>query len=105
MGGGQKSWPAPERRNKAACSQSESASRSNAPSSCRGRSYRCHLDSKGHAYTPDQIDFIAAYIIPTDTWYILPIRSTNAQTRHPPDPAQHASKYEKYKEAWHLLQR
>ena len=45
----------------------------------RGRSYKCHLDSNGHAYSPDQIDFIAAYIIPTDTWYILPIRPTKAQ--------------------------
>ena len=45
----------------------------------RGRSYKCHLDSNGHAYTPDQIDFIAAYVIPTDTWYILPIEATNGQ--------------------------
>jgi len=71
----------------------------------RGRSYKCHLDSNGHAYTPDQIDFIAAYVIPTDTWYILPIKATNAQPDILLTPQNPRSKYEKYKEAWHLLQR
>ena len=70
----------------------------------RGRSYKCHLDSNGHAYSPDQVDFIAAYIIPTDTWYILPIRATNAQPDILLTPHNTRSKYEKYKEAWHLLQ-
>ncbi len=74
----------------------------------RGRSYKCHLDSNGHPYTPDytpdQVDFIAAYIIPTDTWYILPIRATNAQPDILLTPHNARSKYERYKEAWHLLQ-
>ena len=70
----------------------------------RGRSYKCHLDSNGHAYSPEQIDFIAAYIIPTDTWYILPIRATHGQPDILLTPHNPRSKYEKYKEAWHLLQ-
>jgi hypothetical protein len=71
----------------------------------RGRSYKCHLDSNGHPYTPDQIDFIAAYVIPVDAWYILPIKATNAQPDILLTPQNSRSKYEKYKEAWHLLQR
>ena len=71
----------------------------------RGRSYKCHLDSNGHPYSPDQIDFLAAYVIPTDTWYILPIEATNAQPDILLTPHNARSKYEKYKEAWHLLQR
>jgi hypothetical protein len=71
----------------------------------RGNSYKCHLDSNGVPYRPDQIDFFAAYIIPTDTWYILPIKATH----HQPDilltPHSKNAKYEKYKEAWHLLKR
>ena len=71
----------------------------------RGNSYKCHLDSNGVPYRPDQIDFFAAYVIPTDTWYILPIKATN----HQPDilltPHSKNAKYEKYKEAWHLLKR
>lgn len=47
----------------------------------RGRSYKCHLDHNGHYYRPDQIDFIAAYVIPAGTWYILPIEAT----KHQPD--------------------
>ena len=70
----------------------------------RGRSYKCHLVSNGHPYSPDQIDFIAAYVIPTDTWYILPIRATNAQPDILLTPHNARSKYERYKEAWHLLQ-
>ena len=69
----------------------------------RGRSYKCHLDHNGHYYLPGQIDFIAAYVIPADTWYILPIEATN----HQPDilltPDNPRAKYQRYKEAWHLL--
>jgi hypothetical protein len=69
----------------------------------RGNSYKCHLDHNGTPYTPDQIDFFAAYVIPADTFYILPLPATHNQpdillTPHSPN-----SKYSLYKEAWHLL--
>ncbi len=79
----------------------------------RGNSYKCHLDSNGVPYRPDQIDFFAAgacpersrRIIPADTWYILPIKATH----HQPDilltPHSKNAKYDKYKEAWHLLKK
>ena len=74
----------------------------------RGNSYKCHLDSNGVPYSPEDIDFIAAYVIPTDTWYILPIRATNGQsdlllTPHSAQPKE--AKYDHYKEAWRLLKR
>src|SRR5438270_3606054 len=34
--------------------------------------YKCHVDSNGVAYRPDQLDFIAAYVIPAAVWFILP---------------------------------
>ena len=43
----------------------------------RGNSYKCHLDHNGIPYTPDQIDFFAAYVIPTDTWLDLPLESVS----------------------------
>jgi len=49
----------------------------------RGNSYKCHLDSNGVPYSPRDIDFIAAYVIPTDTWYILPIRATHGRAGAP----------------------
>ena len=71
----------------------------------RGNSYKCHLDSNGVPYSPRDLDFIAAYVIPTDTWYILPIRATHAQTDILLTPNCPHAKYEKYREAWHLLKR
>jgi hypothetical protein len=71
----------------------------------RGNSYKCHLDSNGSPYSPRDIDFIAAYVIPTDTWYILPIKSTKKQSDILLTPHSPRAKYEKYKEAWHLLKR
>ncbi len=53
----------------------------------RGHSYKCHLDSNGIPYRPTQIDFFAAYVIPTNTWYILPTQSHPQPARHPPNPA------------------
>ena len=50
------------------------------------------------------MDFFAVYIIPTDDWYILPYevigdRDANVYLR----PGSKEQKYEKYREAWHLL--
>ena len=70
----------------------------------RGNSYKCHLDSNGVPYSPRDIDIIAALIIPTDTWYILPIRATHRQSDILLTPNS-GTKYEKFKEAWHLLKR
>lgn len=73
---------------------------------CRRRnSFKCHLDSNGQPYSPRDIDFIAAYVIPTDTWYILPIRATHAQPDILLTPHSRRSKYSKYEEAWHLLKK
>ena len=69
----------------------------------RGNSYKCHLDSNGVPYDPSQIDFFAAYVIPEDAWYILPIRATNRQADILLTPDRAKSKYGKYQEAWHLL--
>ena len=71
----------------------------------RGNSYKCHLDSNGLPYRPDQIDFIAAYVIPTDTWYIIPIKAIPNQPEILLSPHRKNSKHDKYKEAWHLLRR
>jgi len=54
-------------------------------------------------YPAGSFDFVAAYIIPADTWYILPaafIQGMKVVTVQPDSPN---SKYEPYREAWHLL--
>jgi PD-(D/E)XK endonuclease len=71
----------------------------------RWNSYRCCISANGVPYTPHQIDFIAAYVIPTDTWYIIPIEDIPNQPEILLSPHRKNSKHAKYKEAWHLLKR
>ena len=66
-----------------------------------------HRRSGGRAvpYLPGEIDFIAAYIIPEDTWYIIPLEAIRGRTsllfRRAADPR--PGLYDAYYEAWHLL--
>jgi hypothetical protein len=69
----------------------------------RSHSYVCTICSSHVIYRPDQLDFFAALVIPTDTWYILPIRATNHQPTVVLSPHLKKSKYAPYQEAWHLL--
>jgi antitoxin ParD1/3/4 len=55
-------------------------------------------------YLPSEIDFLVAYIIPEDTWYVIPIhaiRGTSLLFRRRRDPK--PGLYDRYREAWHLL--
>ena len=70
----------------------------------RWTSYRCHLASNGIPYRRDQIDFIAAYVIPADTWYIFPIDAIHGRAEILLTPDRKNSKHAEFKEAWHLLQ-
>jgi hypothetical protein len=50
------------------------------------------------------IDFLAAYIIPLDLWYILPAPITTRLQGHISLSPHHPNhKYQPYQEAWHLL--
>jgi hypothetical protein len=69
------------------------------------QSYRCCLDHNGSPYTPAQIDFVAADVLPVDVWYILPLAATHSQPDILLSPHRQKSKYSPYKEAWHLLMR
>jgi hypothetical protein len=66
--------------------------------------YKCHIDSNGTPYTLHQLDFIAAYVIPAEAWYIIPLAATRGQSELLLAPHRPKSKYAKFKEAWHLLQ-
>ena len=69
-----------------------------------GTGYSCSLkDSKG-PYKKDSFDFVAAYVIPEDLWFIIPepiVRGLWSIGLYPNLPT---SKYFAYKEAWHYLQ-
>jgi hypothetical protein len=69
----------------------------------RDNSYQCCLTANHILYTPDEIDFFAAYVIPADVFYILPLAATHNQSDIILSPHRKNSKYSQYKEAWHLL--
>ena len=56
------------------------------------------------SYSPAEVDFVAAYIIPEDTWYIVPIGKGTARTMLlPAKTRSRPNRYDSYREAWHLL--
>jgi PD-(D/E)XK endonuclease len=63
----------------------------------------------GVAYSPHEIDFIAAYVVAHDTWYIIPVAEVANLTniRLYPEGAKRSdgAHFEKYREAWDLLRR
>jgi hypothetical protein len=69
--------------------------------------YVCNVApcSTSKPYQPGEFDFLAAYIIALDIWYIIPGnliigRKTSGIRLYPLRPN---SRYAPYKEAWHLL--
>ena len=69
----------------------------------RGRSYKCHVTHNGIPYAQDQVDFIAAYGIEADVWYIIPTSALEGRIHVMLSPHRQNSKFAKYKEAWHQL--
>ena len=64
----------------------------------------CHGANNRGRYTKEMIDFIAAYIIPCDAWYILPIKEVSqVNLSLYPHIEKGIGKYEKYREAWELF--
>jgi PD-(D/E)XK endonuclease len=76
---------------------------------CSAGSYCMSINRKDgmkgrRGYAAGMVDFFAIYIIPTDDWYIMPYavvgdRDANVFFK----PGMKGQKYEKYREAWHLL--
>jgi hypothetical protein len=73
----------------------------------KGGAYPCHVPAgERRVHMLEEIDFVAAYIIPLDLWYIIPAgvvakRKGSIWLA----PWNRRSKYERYLEAWHLLRR
>jgi hypothetical protein len=67
------------------------------------RGYRCNVLTNHGPYAQNQIDYIAAYIIELDLWYIIPAAAIVGQRHVSLYPRSEHSKYNAYKEAWHLL--
>lgn len=68
-----------------------------------GRGYSCTLKNSRGPYKRGSFDFVAAYVIPEDLWYIIPARLVRGMWSVGLHPELEISKYGKYEEAWHLL--
>ena len=68
-----------------------------------GKGYVCSVKKNNQTYSAGSFDFLAAYVILEDAWYIVPaklIRGQQSVCLCSPE-----AKYEEYREAWHLLQK
>ena len=54
-------------------------------------------------YPRGAIDFFAVYLIPIDTWYIIPFAAIEGNFSLHFTARSQRQKYQKYREAWHLL--
>ncbi len=72
---------------------------------CRGYHVSCFRPADRTGYTTAQIDLVAAYIVPEDTWYLIPVRVLAGRKTicvFPRQPVTHGL-FERYREAWQLL--
>ena len=68
----------------------------------------CHWGRGKLGYSIEEIDFIAAFIAPHDTWYLIPIEALGKNKNIRLYPGGRKLKrpggfYESYREAWQLL--
>ena len=68
-----------------------------------GKGYICNLKSNNKRYPPGAFDFVAAYVIPEDAWYIVPVKAIGGQATLSLCTVGTWAKFEKYREAWNLL--
>jgi PD-(D/E)XK endonuclease len=74
----------------------------------RQRSRRCEYNVEGGGgttlYTEEEIDFLVAYVVPDDLWYVIPIEAfVGRTTLHFSPRCRRKAKYERYREVWCLL--
>jgi hypothetical protein len=56
-------------------------------------------------YTKSEVDFVVAYILPDDTWYVLPVRelAQRETVSFCPKGSSRQDHFGYFREAWHLL--
>ncbi len=65
--------------------------------------YSCSVKHNNQAYPRGSFDFVAAYVIPEDMWYIVPAGKLGKRTTMIIGSDAKQAMYEEYREAWHLL--
>ena len=70
-----------------------------------GEGYICSTCSSHKPYPRGAFDFLAAYVIPEDAWYIIPAREVFGLKSISLGTVGAEAKYEHYREAWSLLRK
>jgi hypothetical protein len=68
--------------------------------------YQAQSCGGNNLYKAKEIDFLVAYIVPRDIWYVIPvnrIRSSHSLTLYPSGCRKGGGRFECYREAWHLM--
>jgi|ERR1700722_2935788 len=65
--------------------------------------YECTVRGGHKCYPPGSFDFLAAYVVLEDSWYIIPEEAIAGMDSVILYPNSKKSKYEPYREAWHQL--
>lgn len=68
-----------------------------------GEGYICSTCSSHKAYRAGAFDFLAAYVVLEDAWYIIPAKLIRGLKSVSLCTQGKEAKYEGYREAWHLL--
>ena len=72
-------------------------------SSQDGTIYRVRAGCFGKVFTKDDMDFVVVHIVPEDLWYVVPIEIAEGLCSLWFNPRSTRSRFEKYREAWCLL--
>jgi hypothetical protein len=70
-----------------------------------GKGYICSVCSSHKPYPPGSFDFVAAYVILEDAWYIIPEKEIRGLKSISLCTVGQEAKYERYREAWSLLRK
>ena len=65
--------------------------------------YVCKVQGGHQPYSAGSFDFLAAYVIPADAWYIIPAVLIQGKKCITLFPNSTKAKYEPYREAWQLM--
>lgn len=68
-----------------------------------GGGYVCAIRQNNAKYARGSFDFVAAYVIPEDLWYIIPAKMVAGLGYVTLCSNSEEAKFEEYREAWHLL--
>jgi hypothetical protein len=68
-----------------------------------GVGYSCAVKKNNKAYSRGEFDFLAAYVIPQDVWYIIPASKIEGKESVGLYSKSNHARYEEYREAWRLL--